>query len=200
MGVEITPVIRSAPGTSRSMNEPATNLKPGNVVPPFTVETLSHGPRAVPGQGLTHLQFRRFAGCPVCNLHLRQFAQSVDRLEAAGVRTVAFVHSSAEAMQPYQGDLPFHVVPDPEKQWYRRFGVEASLGAMLHPKAMWAAMRGMVQAKMNPLAGEGGMSGLPADVLLDAAGRVLAVKYGAHADDSWSVDEVLALASATPHA
>jgi len=24
--------------------------------------------------GLVHLQFRRFAGCPVCNLHLRSFA------------------------------------------------------------------------------------------------------------------------------
>lgn len=184
----------SALDTSEGMNTPNSKLSVGQVVSPFTVETLSHGPLQVPGKGLIHLQFRRFAGCPVCNLHLRQFAKSVDQLTGAGVRTVAFVHSSPEAMKPFQGDLPFAVVPDPEKHWYARFGVESSLVGLLHPKAMWASMVGMVSAKMNPLAGEGGMAGLPADVLLDSTGRVLAVKYGSHADDSWSVADVLALA------
>ncbi|HMZ13123.1 MAG TPA: AhpC/TSA family protein, partial [Mycobacterium sp.] len=28
----------------------------------------------VPGPGRLHLQFRRFAGCPICSLHLRSFA------------------------------------------------------------------------------------------------------------------------------
>lgn len=176
------------------MTHTNAKLSVGAQVAPFQVETLSHGTQSVPGAGLTHLQFRRFAGCPVCNLHVQAFARGVGRLEAAGVRTVAFFHSSAEAMRPFQGDLPFAVVPDAERVWYRHFGVEASLGAMLHPRAMWSAMRGMMQVKMNPLAGEGGSSGLPADVLLDAQGLVLAVKYGTHADDSWSLDEVLALA------
>jgi hypothetical protein len=39
---------------------------------------------------------------------------------------------------------------------------------------------------------KGGL-GLPADVLIDADGRVVAVKYGEHAYDQWSVDELLAL-------
>jgi hypothetical protein len=36
--------------------------------------------------------------------------------------------------------------------------------------------------------------GLPADFLIEPGGRVIAAKYGRHAGDQWSVDEVLALA------
>jgi hypothetical protein len=39
--------------------------------------------------------------------------------------------------------------------------------------------------------------GLPADLLIGSDGRVLATKYGSHADDQWSVDELLDLVSAT---
>ncbi len=38
---------------------------------------------------------------------------------------------------------------------------------------------------------KGGRSGLPADFLVDGEGVVLAAHYGTHADDSWSVDDVL---------
>jgi hypothetical protein len=40
-----------------------------------------------------------------------------------------------------------------------------------------------------------GNLGLPADLLITADGSVAAVKYGAHAYDQWSVDELLDLAS-----
>jgi hypothetical protein len=39
-----------------------------------------------------------------------------------------------------------------------------------------------------------GALGLPADFLIATDGRVLACQYGAHADNQWSVDELLALA------
>jgi hypothetical protein len=38
--------------------------------------------------------------------------------------------------------------------------------------------------------------GLPADFLIGTDGRVLAKKYGKHAYDQWSVDELLAHAQA----
>lgn len=43
--------------------------------------------------------------------------------------------------------------------------------------------------------GEGHM-GLPTDFLVDSDGRVLTTKYGRHAGDQWSVDELLDLAGA----
>jgi hypothetical protein len=41
----------------------------------------------------------------------------------------------------------------------------------------------------------GGINGLPADFLIAGDGRVLARKYGAHAYDQWSVDDLLGLAA-----
>ena len=36
---------------------------------------------------------------------------------------------------------------------------------------------------------------MPADLLFDRGGRVVASKYGVHADDQWPVDELLDLAA-----
>jgi hypothetical protein len=45
-----------------------------------------------------------------------------------------------------------------------------------------------------PLAPTNGNLGLPADLLIMGDGRVVAVKYGIHAYDQWSVDELVDLA------
>jgi peroxiredoxin len=180
----------------REMNEARSRRSVGESISPFSVATLSHGTLSVPSEGFTHLQFRRFAGCPICNLHLRTFAKQLPRLEQAGIRTVAFFHSSAETMKPYQGDLPFPVVPDFERRWYRTFGVERSLRAVLHPQAVRASLEGLASVPSSAFAGEGGMQGLPADFLVDGAGVIRALRYGAHANDQWSVEEVAGLALA----
>jgi peroxiredoxin len=144
---------------------------------------------------LTHLQFRRFAGCPICNLHLRSVARRIDEIVAAKVVEVAVFHSEAATMAPYQGDLPFEVIADPDKALYRAYGVEASVSSLLHPRAWLAFARGVAAAHPSgSMTGEGGHVGLPADFLIDTSGRVLALKYGEHADDQWSVDEILAQA------
>jgi peroxiredoxin len=164
----------------------------GDRLAPFQLATLAHGTLSIPGPQLTHLQFRRFAGCPVCNLHLRSFAQGQARLAAAGVQTVAFFHSPAALMRPYQGDLPFATVPDPGRLWYQYFGVERSALAVAHPQVVWSALRGLVGAPSNPFAGGTDQTGLPADFLIDPQGTILALHYGKHADDQWSLDELLA--------
>lgn len=174
-----------------------TRRSVGERLDPLRLSTLSHGTIGVPDPeyAFVHLQFRRFAGCPVCNLHLRSFAQGHDRLEAAGVRSVAFFHSPAELMRPYQGSLPLPTVPDPERRWYRLFGVERSALAVIRPQVVWSALRGLASAPSNPLAGGADQSGLPADFLIDTSGVIVALHYGIHADDQWALDEVLAYAA-----
>ncbi len=152
---------------------------------------------------LTHLQFRRFAGCPICNLHLRSVSARIEEIGAAGIREVVVFHSTADELRKYQGDMPFLVIGDPDKTLYRRFGVEASAKAVLNPHAWRALPGGWRHAIANaaahrraplPLAPTNGNLGLPADLLIAGDGRVAAVKYGAHAYDQWSVDELLELA------
>lgn len=178
------------------IQEPLTARRaPGEHLAPIELFSLSHGTLRVPAATLVHLQFRRFAGCPVCNLHLQSFAKGHQRLLSAGLQTIAFFHSPAELMRPYQGSLPFPTIPDPTRHWYQHFGVERSRVAVFHPQVVVSALRGLVTAPSNPLAGGSDQTGLPADFLIDTEGVVRAAHYGKHADDQWSLDQVLELAS-----
>ncbi|MFE1318704.1 peroxiredoxin-like family protein [Kitasatospora phosalacinea] len=159
----------------------------------------------VPADGLTHLQFRRFAGCPICNLHLRSFAVRHPELREAGVREVAVFHSPADELRPYADGLPFSLVADPEQRLYRAYGVERGARALLDPRVWPSIVRGVARSIPLVLRGRerppasrplGGRLGLPADFLLTADGRVAAAHYGTHAADHWSVDQVLTLTAA----
>ncbi len=178
-------------------------LSPGDTVARLDLTALSGQAIRVPDpRRLVHLQFRRFAGCPICDLHLRDIARRHGELEAAGVLEVALFHSSAEALRPYAGELPFAVVPDPAKRLYARFGLEAAPRALTHPGAWLPLIQAVIYALANGLSGrptpphhaEGGRLGLPADLLIAPDGQILAASYGEHAADHWSVDELLALA------
>jgi hypothetical protein len=79
--------------------------------------------------------------------------------------------------------------------------VEPSPRAVLDPRAWWPTLRGLSRSvrsivrKQEPAPAahpHGGRLGLPADVLIASDGRVIDCKYGAHAYDQWSVDELLA--------
>lgn len=145
---------------------------------------------------LVHLQFRRYAGCPICNLHLRSIVGRLDEITAAGIREVIVFHSTPEAIAEYHEDLPLSVVADPDKELYRKFGVAAARRAVLDPRAWMSAVQGSVA--MGTLRGAVGRDedhfGLPADFLINTDALIIARKYGTHADDQWSVDELLGLA------
>jgi peroxiredoxin len=168
----------------------------GTVLPPTVLQTFRGETITIPSGGteLLHLQFRRFAGCPICNTHLRGFIKRAEDIKSAGVREIVFFHSSAKELVKHQTGLPFASVPDPGKTHYRAFGVETSLAGAMHPKALWAVLQSLVRGKMG-LNMEHGPFGLPADFLISPAGKVLAVKYGTHAYDQWEVDELLAIAA-----
>ncbi len=162
---------------------------------------MAHGRFAVPGPDLVHLQFRRFAGCPVCNVHLRRFALAHADLSAAGVRTVSFFYSSQEAMLDYQHELPHPIVADPDRRFFDDFGVERSRWAAAHPRAWATALEGLLSGPTNPFEGEA-QDGLPADFLIarsdarDARPQceIVALHYGSSVDDQWSVEDLLGLA------
>ena len=141
-----------------------------------------------------HLQFRRFAGCPICNLHLHSFVARAAEIKAAGIREIVVFHSSNAALLPFQGSFPFDVIGDPEKKLYAEFGVESSVFSVLNPAAWPAMFKGQALKDRPQGDPEGGPFGLPADLLIRSDGKVAASHYGRHAYDQWSVDELLALA------
>jgi peroxiredoxin len=169
-------------------------FKPGDKIPQLDLRTVQGTSLQVPNAGsrFVHLQFRRYAGCPICNTHLRAFVKRYDDLKAAGVAEVVFFHASASEMKKYLSDLPFDFVADREKRYYRQFGVGTSLTAFLSAGAMVAGLRGIARGILTPNM-EGGPNGLPADILVDAAGTVVAAKYGKDANDQWSAEQLLTM-------
>ena len=141
---------------------------------------------------LIHVQFRRFVDCPICNTHIAQLRKRAGEIQAAGIKEVIFFHSSAKSIRSYQKNVPFLLVADPNKVFYKEFGVETSLSFM-SLRALRAGMRGMAHGHFA-LRLSGGLLGLPADFLIAPSGQIKAVKYGTDAYDQWSVDELLALA------
>jgi hypothetical protein len=150
---------------------------------------------------LVHLQFRRFAGCPVCNLHLQSIVRRHSEITDAGVREVVVFHSTAAELQEHTAGLPFAVIADPGKHLYQEFGVETGARALLNPRAWPAIIKaiGRTIASGEPLPSSrprNGRLGLPADFLIAPDGTILATKRGEHVYDQWSVDELLQLAVA----
>jgi peroxiredoxin len=171
-------------------------LRAGETFIPRELLTLAGGTVRIPDPGkLVHLQMRRYAGCPICSLHLRSFVRRKDDLARAGVREVVVFHSSADELRKVHAELPFDVVPDPSRQLYTAFGCTTSPLALLHPRGLVAALRAaLARASAAPSAGvSDGPFGLPADFLVAQHGKLIAAKYGVHADDQWSIDELLSL-------
>ena len=170
-----------------------TRFKSGDVVASTTLESVTGAPIKLPDPNrLVHLQFRRFVDCPICNTHLAQMRGRADEIEAAGIKEVIVFHSSARSIRSYQRDLPFVLVGDPTKALYKKFGVKAS-PRFLSRKALGAAIRGVAHGHFG-LRLAGGPAGLPGDFLIAPSGQIKAAKYGTHAYDQWSVDELIALA------
>lgn len=176
----------------------------GMYVKNIVLKTILENTIEIPDkEALVHLQFRRFAGCPVCNLHLQSFARRQRQIADAGIREVIVFHSNRKELLKYNSGFPFHLVADPKKQLYKDFGVESSIGAILNPLAFMSIIFGIVNSILEFLLGtrplpsfgpEGGSFGLPADFLIRTDGKIIDCYYGRHAADHWSVENLLSKA------
>lgn len=174
---------------------PMEKFKAGDIAPASSLINI-HGTKVSipdPKSKWVHLQFRRFAGCPICNLHLQSFMQRYKEIEVAGIHEIVIFHSPNSSLFPYQGKFPFDVVGDPEKIHYLEYGAGSSIFSILDVRSWPAIYKGNI-AKDKPTGDpEGGSLGLPADFLINPEGKIVASRYGRHSYDQWSVDERLAL-------
>jgi peroxiredoxin len=169
-------------------------FKAGDTLPTKVLKSVTGESINIPDpNALIHLQFRRFVDCPICNTHIAQLRKRAGEIKSAGIKEVIFFHSSAQSIRSYQKDVPFSLVADPHKVYYKEFGVETSLGFM-SLKALSPLMRGIAHGYFGLRFLTGGPLGLPADFLIAPSGQIKAVKYGTDAYDQWSVDELLAFA------
>ncbi|WP_341677012.1 peroxiredoxin-like family protein [Niveibacterium sp. SC-1] len=130
------------------------------------------------------LSFYRYASCPVCNLRVHRLIDAYPRLSAAGLSVLGVFQSSAEEMTRYMDrhQAPFPLVPDPQLQLYRRFGVETRWGALLSlaviRSAVTAFTKGFLPGRIS-----GPVHRAPADFLIAPDGRIALSYYGRTIDD-----------------
>jgi hypothetical protein len=104
LGVGVSLVAHGMPGDVRG------KVQRGSIIRPRVLETISG---SVPDPTrLIHLQFRRFAGCPVCNLHLRSIVRRYAEIMSHGIREVVVFHSSRAELLKHAADLPFAVISE----------------------------------------------------------------------------------------
>ena len=172
-------------------------LVPGQTFPAHTLLDIHKQEWSLPPDRLTHLQLRRFAGCPICNMHMIDMMGRQHDIEAAGIQELVVFNSTHDVLAAYAADLPFPMIPDPSGTLYTALGVMTSMSATLAPAAMTSALRGMLRptALGTPQKLSSALL-LPADFLIAPSGELLAVNYASHAAGQWMVDELIALATA----
>jgi peroxiredoxin len=132
-----------------------------------------------PAGNFVHLQLRRFAGCPICNQHLRSIVTRHDEIRSGGIQEVVVFHSTAAELAKHEADLPFPLIADPERELCQMLGVERRPGSLLSMRALRAAIGGQTAAlghrstkrsPLGPIKPTGGRLGLPADFLIAPGG------------------------------
>lgn len=138
------------------------------------------------------LSFYRYAGCPICNLRLRDLREAAPALQAQGLRLVGVFQSGAATLRRHLADapLPFPLVADPGLALYRRYGVERRWAALLSAPTLAAAAKAMA-AGLLPGRIDGPVDRVPADFLIGADGRIRIAHYGRHLADHLPLDALV---------
>ncbi|MEQ1877317.1 MAG: redoxin domain-containing protein [Bdellovibrionia bacterium] len=162
-------------------------LEPGQVAPNFQAATLS-------GKSITlsdclgspvWLIFYRYAGCPICNLHLMALTHRDEILKNINLKVIAVFDSAKNTFPKTLAGEPyptFPIIPDPQHKLYDLYGTSESLAGVAHPKVavdfFKAMFKGFRQGKITGHTGQ-----MPAHFLIDPDGVLDTIYYGRHAAD-----------------
>lgn len=142
-------------------------------------------PRAKAGQK-TWLIFYRYAGCPLCLLHLSEISARAAWLAQVGVRVVLVFESKENkfaTVHAIADGTGFEFISDPEGEIYKTVFARKSWLGMFRVEVAWtiakALRRGISQGSIS-----GPLSRLPTHFLIGENGKIADAFYGKHAADN----------------
>lgn len=142
-----------------------------------------------------YLLFMRFAGCPVCNLHVHSLLKHADAFKEKNIEVVLVYESSISTMRTYLDDTayPFTFVADPQNALYDRYGIEKSWGKFL--ASLFKGLIAKVGAgeklfKKKPKA-DGKLNRMEAEFLIDESGKIVIAHYASFLGDNVSIEKIL---------
>ncbi|MCS6968921.1 MAG: redoxin domain-containing protein [Cytophagales bacterium] len=145
----------------------------------------------------TLIGFFRHAGCPFCNLRVHTLMKHKEELAAKNLQMIFFFESKPKtilASSFHKGVMPIPIISDPEKVWYKIYGLEESFAKSVYSH-LTSFIQTAIKAKLNKLPvhymvdGES-FSTMPAEFLLDEKLIIRELKYSTHLNDRLSVEEI----------
>lgn len=163
--------------------EGVVRLRPNSVTPIIRTNDINGQPFDLSGERSKPLliSFFRYASCPLCNLRVHDLISNYKE-NSNQFDCVAIFQSPASVIQKYVGQqqIPFPVLPDPERIFYRKYGVESSWLGFL--KA-WTTkvptiLKAIFMKGFFPGSIQGELHRIPADFLVDTDNRIMIAYYG----------------------
>ncbi len=180
----------------------SNRLKQDGIAPVFSVEDL-HGRtidlEAYRGRWLL-LSFYRYASCPLCNLRVHEISKLSPQWARQGLDVVGVFQSPREKILNYLGrqEVAFTLLPDPQQKLYAVYQVRHSWAGFIKAWLMRLPeiYRSVIRKQFYPGTVEGGIHRIPADFLIDPAGRLAVAYYGKDIGDHLPVARIEAVLKA----
>lgn len=143
------------------------------------------------------IAFFRHTGCPFCNMRVHTLKKHANEFAARNLEMIFFFESKERVILRstfHQGISPIPIISDPEKVWYGIYGLEESARKSLYSH-LTSFIQTAIRAKLNNLPvhympdGES-INTIPAEFLLDEKLIIRELKYSAHLNDRFSIQEI----------
>ena len=169
-------------------------MQEGQAAKAFEARDLNDNPVSLEDfrGGRLMLSFYRYASCPLCNLRIHELIGKHELLKDLGLSMVAVFQSPRSSILEYVGrqEIPFPVIPDPERSLYRTYGVESSWGGFFKATARLPEMIAAMKAGFWPGRMEGETAMVPADFLIGPDLVVEKAYYGRDIGDHMPIADI----------
>lgn len=143
------------------------------------------------------IAFFRHAGCPFCNLRVHALSKVYEELKEKGLEMIFFFESKEQVVLRssfHQEVSPIPIISDPEKQWYKAYGLETSLykSTMSHIETF---VQTVIKAKsagvpVHAMADGESFSTMPAEFLLEEGLIVKELHYSQRLNDRMNLQAI----------
>lgn len=167
-------------------------LKEGDIAVPFKAEDIKGNQvhltdyRDKP----VLLSFFRDAACPFCNLRVHKLIKDYDRFLENGLEIVVLFSSGRKEMEKYVGkqNAPFVIIPNPEMDIYKAYGVNSSIAGMFKAMSRMNTMKEIFKKGFFSFKSTFDKHTLPADFLIDENQTIVKTHYGDDFGDHMDLD------------
>lgn len=137
--------------------------------------------------------FTRYAGCPICQLHVSHIAQAMPEFRARSCGVWMIFQSTQQHLEAAMAEWNpgFSAVADPAAHLYDAFAAGSSMAGFIHPRSLLAVVRAIRAGKRHGRF-EGREMQMPAGFVLESSGRLAFARYGRHVGDDAPIVELLA--------